>query len=243
MVVMVARVTRSQLAAIVGNIVLTIPTAILLTYVVFTLSGAHIVEAGKAQKLMHDASLLSLAPMYAGIAGVLLFFGGLISGYFDNKSSYNRIRERLQAHAGLVALLGRDRNDRFARYIEDNLGALAGNASLGIMLGLVGPLGVALGVPLDVRHVTITAAGLGLALPAISFDVAIAVAFATLFGVAAIGLFNLAVSFGLTLMLAFKARNVSLPDRSRFLPALWQRARSNPREFLLPPKVDQIMKP
>lgn len=243
MIDMVARVTRSQLAAIVGNIALTIPTAILLTYFVFALSGAHIVETVKAQNLMHDASLLSLAPIYAGIAGVLLFFGGLISGYFDNKSSYSRIRERLQAHIGLNALLGRARNDRFARYIEDNLGALAGNAALGIMLGVVGPLGTALGLPLDVRHVTITAAGVGLALPAISFDVAIGTAFAMLFGVAAIGLFNLTVSFSLTLMLAFKARNVSLPERSSFFPALWRRARSNPREFLLPPKADHTIKP
>jgi site-specific recombinase len=231
----VARVTRSQLAAIVGNIALTLPTAIILTYLIWWTTGAHIVSPEKASKLVHDASILTLAPMYAAIAGVVLFFGGLISGYFDNKASYSRIGERLRAHRGLNRLLGVSTSQRFANYIENNLGALAGNAALGVMLGLVGPLGHALGLPLDVRHVTIASASLGLALPVAYLDLSLGTAFAIVFGIAAIGFFNLTVSFSLTLLLAFKARQVSLPERARFLPTLWRRLRDRPRDFFLPP--------
>ncbi len=231
----IARVSRSQLAAIVGNVLLALPTAILLTYVFSWITGTHIVTPEKATKLVHDANLLTLAPMFAGIAGVVLFIGGLISGFFDNKASYSRIGERLGAHPLLNGLLGAPLTARFARYIENNLGALAGNAALGVMLGLVGPLGAALGLPLDVRHVTISTASLGLAIPVAYADISVGVAIALVFGIAAIGFFNLAVSFSLTLMLAFKARQVSVPERSRLLPTLWARFRANPREFLLPP--------
>jgi len=136
----------------------------------------------------------------------------------------------------LRRVLGGGLSNRFGTYIENNLGALAGNAALGVMLGLVGPLGTALGLPLDVRHVTIATASLGLALPVAFMDISIGTAFAIVFGIAAIGFFNLVVSFSLTLVLAFKARRVSVPERHRFLPTLWARLRERPREFFLPPR-------
>ena len=232
---MVTRVSRSQLAAIAGNILLTLPTAILLTYLVATLTSTHIVAHDTATKLLHDASILSLAPFYAAIAGVALFIGGLVSGYFDNKAAYSRIGLRLQTHRLLARVLGQKQLTKLARYIEDNLGALAGNAALGVMLGLVGPLGTALGLPLDVRHVTIATASIGLALPALSFDVSVVTVITLVLGIGAIGFFNLVVSFSLALSLAFKARQVSLPERGQFLPTLWKRLRDTPRDFLLPP--------
>jgi site-specific recombinase len=232
---MVTRVSRSQLAAIAGNILLTLPTAILLTYLVATFTTSHIVTHDTATKLLHDADILSLAPFYAAIAGVALFLGGLVSGYFDNKAAYSRIGARLQAHRLLQRLLGETTLAKLARYIEDNLGALVGNAALGFMLGLVGPLGAALGLPLDVRHVTIATASIGLALPALSFDVSLVTVIALVLGIGAIGFFNLVVSFSLALSLAFKARQVSLPERGQFLPTLWKRLRDTPRDFLLPP--------
>jgi len=233
---MVTRVSRSQLAAIAGNILLTLPTAILLTYMVAAFSNTHIVSADIAKKLLNDADILSLAPFYAAIAGVALFIGGLVSGYFDNKAAYSRIGERLQAHRLLKRIVGQTQLAKLSRYIEDNLGALVGNAALGTMLGLVEPLGTALGLPLDVRHVTIATASIGLALPALSFDVPLVIAITLALGIGAIGFFNLLVSFSLALSLAFKARQVSLPERGQFLPTLWQRLRDSPRDFLLPPR-------
>lgn len=234
---MVARVTRSQFAAIMGNIILTLPVAMLLTWLVLGSTGAHIVGAEKAAKLVQDADVRTLAAWYAATAGVVLFLGGLISGYFDNKAVYSHIRARVAQHRGLHMLLGTRLSQRLGVYLENNLGALAGNAALGFMLGMVGPLGHALGLPLDVRHVTITTASVGLALPALLFDISVSSVVAMVVGIAAIGFFNLVVSFGLTLWLAFKARRVSLPERHQFLPLLWSRFRTAPRQFFLPPRT------
>ncbi len=234
---MVTRVSRSQLAAIAGNILLTLPTAILLTYFIATLSGTHIVSADIATKLLNDADILSLAPFYAAIAGIALFIGGLVSGYFDNKAAYGRVGARLQSHRLLARVLGQKQLTKLAHYIEDNLGAIVGNTALGFMLGLVGPLGAALGLPLDVRHVTIATASIGLALPALSFDVSVVTVVTLALGISVIGFFNLVVSFSLALSLAFKARQVSIPERGQFLPTLWKKLRHSPRDFLLPPRT------
>ena len=65
----------------------------------------------------------SLALLYAAIAGVCLFLAGLISGYYDNLAAYERIRERVEHIAWLKRLLGEARLLRFAKYVDDNLGA------------------------------------------------------------------------------------------------------------------------
>jgi site-specific recombinase len=55
-----------------------------------------------------------------------------------------------------VALLGPERAVRAARIIEDNVAALGGNVSLGILLGMEPVIATFFGLPLEVRHVTLS---------------------------------------------------------------------------------------
>ena len=55
----------------------------------------------------------------------------------------------------------------------------------------------------------------------------------------AIGVLNLGVSFYLAFKVALRSRGIQLADRARVRSAIWQRLRSQPRSFFLPPKVDQ----
>ncbi len=48
---------------------------------------------------------------------------------------YRKVGPRLKAHPRLKTIMGQERLDKFAGYIERNLGALAGNFLFGIMLG------------------------------------------------------------------------------------------------------------
>ena len=83
-------------------------------------------SAEKAQHLLIDLSPVdSLALLHAALAGVCLFLGGLISGYYDNLAAYERIRERIEHTRWLRRLLGERRLRRFAEYMDNNLGALA----------------------------------------------------------------------------------------------------------------------
>lgn len=54
---------------------------------------------------------------------------------------YRKVGPRLKAHRRLRNLFGQERLNRFAEYIERNLGALAGNFLFGVMLGSMGTIG------------------------------------------------------------------------------------------------------
>ncbi len=234
---LIARMVRSQIAAIAGNIGLAVPSAMLLALAVYWQTGAHFVSPVKAQYLLAEINPIgSGALIYAAIAGVCLFLAGLIAGYYDNLCAYNRIPQRLLQLTWPAHLLGTARWGRFAVYVENNLGALAGNFFFGFMLGGVAGIGILFGLPLDIRHITFSSAYWGYAMIGLDFGVEWHVACLAALGVLAIGLTNLAVSFYLALSVGLKARGISFAQRWKLLQAIGRRLLLQPRDFLLPPK-------
>lgn len=234
----VTDVIRSQIAAILGNVLVALPTAMLLGLLIARITGKPFMDAEKAQRLLHAISPFdSMALFYAAIAGVCLFLAGLISGYYDNLAAYERIRERVENIGWLKSLLGENRLHRFAAYLDDNLGALAGNFFFGIMLGTMGTIGFMTGLPLDVAHVTISSAYFGLALVALDFSVNPVTIGNSLAGIALIGFVNLSVSFTLALWVAVRARGVSFSQAGGLIAILFGRLRANWKQFVWPERV------
>ncbi len=233
---LVVAMMRSQFAAIAGNVAVTIPTAIAIAFAYQWIIGQPAMDMAKAQHTLHDLSpIASLAIPHAALTGVLLFLAGLLSGFFDNKAAYDRIPERI-AHLGwLRRLLGPQRADRFAGYIGRNLGSLAGNFLLGIMLASLAPLGDFLGLPLDVRHVTLSSANFALALTSLDFHIGWVLLFETLVGIALVGFTNLSVSFALALWVALKARSADITASQGLAALLLERLRKEPARFFVPP--------
>ncbi len=233
---LIVAMLRSQLAAIAGNVVLAIPTALAIALAYHGITGHHAIDLVKAQNTLHELSpVASLAIPYAAMTGVLLFLAGLMSGYFDNKAAYDRIPQRIAHLDWLRRLLGPQRTDRFAGYIGGNLGGLAGNVLLGIMLATVAPIGVMLGLPLEVRHVTLSSANFAFALAALDFHVDVRTLIETLAGIALIGVTNLSVSFALALWVALKARNADFAGSRGLVSLLVERMRTAPASFFVPP--------
>lgn len=235
---LVVKTARTQFIAILGNVVVAVPLAFGLAVGFEALTGANLAKPAKAALLLHELDpIRSLALPHAAIAGVCLFLAGLISGYYDNKAAYERIPERLRQRRLLVRLLGAARVDRFARYIEHNLGALAGNFYFGFMLGSIGTVGAMVGLPLDIRHIAFSSANLSLGL--VGHDGALpwqTVALAAA-GVALIGLTNLAVSFTLAVHVALKSRRLRFGQTRVLVRGL---LRHNARDFFLPPKEEPV---
>jgi len=230
------KVMRTQFVAILGNVLLVIPTAGLLAMAWQALLGQPLVDATKAQHLLHDLDpLRSLALPHAAIAGVYLFLAGLIAGYYDNMAIYRRIPERIAALPWLNRLIGPHRAHRLAGYIEHNLGALAGNFYFGMFLGLTGTIGVILGLPLDIRHITFSSAYLAFAAVTDNFQLPLNVVLMSLAGITLIGLTNLAVSFGLALWVALRSRKLKGSDAWPLVPLLLRRFFRQPLQFFLPP--------
>jgi site-specific recombinase len=233
---LIVRTIRSQLVAILGNLVMAIPIAIAISSFFFFLTGEHAISRKDADWLLNSHHpLMSGALFYAGVAGVCLFLSGLVAGYFDNMATYNRIPERIRQLSWARRLLGVERLGRFSIYVENNLGALAGNFLFGVMLGSAWGAGMLLGLPLDIRHVAFSSAYLGYVVAACDFSPPFA-AFAWAFlGVIGIGLVNLGVSFTLALFVALRARSVTFSQGGQLMRGLLRRLFTQPREFFLPP--------
>jgi len=241
LVTIIAQTIRSQTIAIIGNISLAAPVAILLGGGFYLLFGEHFVSPDKAQKILDDIDPIHTGTLfYAGIAGVCLFLAGLIAGYNDNMSIYNKIPQRLRALGWLQKLLGEARLEKVSRYLENNLGAIAGNFYFGCLLGGMAAIGVLLGLPVDVRHITLTSAFVGFSFVGLEFDITIKIALYAVFAILLIGTMNLLVSFGLALYVAMKSRKVSFVQWRRLAVALAKRLYRNPKEFFMPPKPEPI---
>jgi site-specific recombinase len=235
---LINKVFRTQCVAVLGNLATAIPTAYLIALGVERLAGRHLVTPDKALHLLHDIDPIhSPALFYAAIAGVCLFVAGLISGYYDNKALYTRMAQRVYQLRGLGRVIGAERLRRLSVYVEDNLGGLMGNFFFGILLGTMGTLGYLLGLPLDIRHVTFSAANFATAVVGLNHDISWQLAATSIAGFLAIGAVNLLVSFGLALWVALRARNIHFEHGLRLLKALGRRFLAAPIDFFIGPKT------
>jgi len=163
--------------------------------------------------LLHDINPFeSLAIPHAAIAGVCLFLSGLIAGYYDNLAVYHSVGTRLRQHRRLKNMMSPKRLDKVSTYIENNLGALAGNFWFGIMLGSMGTVGYILGLPLDIRHIAFASVNFAQSVFTLRADIDLSTVLISFLGVLLIGMTNLLVSFSLALFVALKARRVSLTN-------------------------------
>lgn len=235
--VLIARLSRSQLAAIIGNVGLAVPMAMLIGLLIYGTTGQHMISVDKAHHLLQDVHpWQSGAVFYAAVAGVCLFLSGLVAGYYDNAAAYNRIPERLLQLKWPRKIFGESRMYRVAEYVRNNLGALAGNFSFGFMLGGVTAFGVLFGLPVDIRHIAFSSAYLGYSAVALDFHFAFGLMAWAALGVALVGLVNLTMSFSLALFVALRARGVNTTQQGLLFGSLWRHFRHHTREFFFPPK-------
>jgi site-specific recombinase len=239
----IAAVSRSQLAAIGGNVMVALPVAIGVGFGLGWLLGAPAIASAKGGVLLADLDPLSWAIPHAAIAGFFLVLAGLISGYFDNRAAYAGIGRRIGRLRWLQGLAGQPRAGRIGSYIESRLGGIMGNFLFGCMLGSTGVIGTILGLPLDIRHITFSTANLGYALVGVQFDLPLQAILWALVGIAAIGLTNLAVSFALALRTAMGARRISFEHWLPVAKAIGRRLLEQPRSFLLPPRMPAAAAP
>ncbi|MEC7120994.1 MAG: recombinase, partial [Pseudomonadota bacterium] len=231
-------IMRTQFIAILGNISIAMPIALLITWLISYSSGAPLMTPYKAEALLHDINpFISLAIPHAAIAGVWLFVSGLIAGYYDNLAVYHQIGPRMRQHPRLQRMFGQVRLNRISGYIESNLGALAGNFWFGVMLGSTGTIGYILGLPLDIRHIAFASANFVQGLYNLGHTPELGLVLVSFLGVLLIGLTNLMVSFGLALFVALRARRVQYSQWKPLLKLLFGHFLTRPADFIWPPKT------
>jgi len=243
----VAKVSRSQIASFFGNLIIVFPLTFFLAWGYHELFDKKIAEGDMAFKLLRDQHpWRSAALLYACFTGFFLFLSGIIAGYWQNKIQYGRIRERMKKHPALMRSFSPGRLDRLAGYVEKHFGALMGSIALGFFLGFSGVMGKILGIPFDIRHITISAGNSAIGVYGLGLDNTPAYFLLAVFGgVLAIGFINFLTSFSLAFIMAVKSRGIHLSQYPRLLRTIGKYLVKHPREFILPPKkvAEPLYKP
>jgi len=236
--VTVAKVSRSQIASFIGNLVVVFPGTFLLAWLYFIATGTKIVEGDRARVLLESQHPWhSLSLLYACNAGFFLFLSGIIAGYVQNKIQYSNIGKRLLNHPLLQFSIPAEKLARFSRYVEKHAGAIIGNIALGFMLGMASVVNNIFGLGFDIRHITISAGNVAVAVYGLGIDQINPWYLLTIFlGVLGIGFFNFLVSFSLAFIVAVKSRGVRLKDYPEFIGILTRYFFKKPLSFIRPPR-------
>ncbi len=231
----VVHLTRSQAAGIFGNLALCAPLVLAAQGLAWWLRGAPLVDTKSAEYVLHSLTLLGPTALYAAFTGVLLFASSLIAGWVENWFVFHRLDSAIAWNPSIVARLGASRARRWSNWWRYNISGVAANVSLGMLLGVVPVVMVFLGVPLEVRHVTLSTGQLAAAAGALGWEVLQSAPFWwCVAGIAVTGLLNIGVSFWLAFKLAAQARGVRAADQQRIAAALSNRLRHRLPSFLWP---------
>ena len=232
----VTHLVRSQVAGILGNLVLAAPVVLAVQGLCWLAFGAPLVGEKDALHVLESLNLLGPSLLFAAFTGTLLFASSLIAGWVENWFVFHRLDSAIAWNPRIVATLGDRRAKAWSRWCRANISGLTANISLGLMLGLVPALGSFFGLGLEVRHVTLSTGQLAAAVGALGVGVMATWAFwSCVLCIAGIGALNVGVSFFCAFKVAMRSRGIRLADRRRVYAAIRARLRREPMSFLLPP--------
>jgi len=234
----VRRITCSQLASAAGNLLAVCLGCIAfakLWALVFQRPYLAIPSAEYVYRTLHP--LVSGTVIYAALTGLILWLSALAGGWFENFATFNRVPEAIAQHP-LGRRVGHARMQRLANRVEANLAGWTTSIVLGYLLGFVPALGAFLGIPLDVRHVTLSTGTLTLAAASFGRHWLYRGWFIyTVLGVTVTFVLNLGVSFSIAASVALRAYGVSRHERLQLLRYVAMSFLRSPHSFLIPTRM------
>jgi site-specific recombinase len=231
----VTNLIRSQAAGIFGNLVAVAPVVLLLQCASWLAFGAPLIDHHTAAHVLESTTLLGPTALYAAFTGVLLFASSLIAGWVENWFVWHQLDSAIAWNPRIVATLGAARARRWAAYWRANISGFAANISLGMLLGVVPVVALFFGLPVEVRHVTLSTGQLAAALGTEGVELLRHGPFWwCVAGIVVTGALNVSVSFLMAFRVALRSRGIRLADRSRIYRAVRARLWHRPWSFVWP---------
>ena len=222
-------VLRSQTIAVIGNVLAVIPGTFLLCGIYTLVTGAKFLSPEKAESTIDHFSIFGATPFYAAWTGVLLFSSSLIAGWFYHWVLFRRLPQALSRSPRMIEWLGAERARKFAIFFKKNSAGFAANISLGFLLGLSPAIFMFLGLPLDVRHVTLSTGSLVAALMSLGLHIFHDLSFwLAVAGIGSMAVLNLLVSFSLALAVALRSKKVPLKTAGKLVRVFLRRVAKRP---------------
>jgi site-specific recombinase len=230
-----ASISRTQLAAALGNVFAVCLGAVAFERLWMRMFSAHYLPEQTARHVYETLHPFSSATAIdAALTGVILWLAALIGGWCENFAVYNRVPAAIAAHP-LGHRFGVRRMQRIANWFENHIASWSTCIVLGFLLGFTPEIARFFGLPLDVRHVTLSTGMLALA--AARYGTAAFGHHWFYEAVAGIGItfvLNLGVSFFIASMVALRAYNLGRSERLSILKYVLGQAVSSPLRFLYP---------
>jgi site-specific recombinase len=233
----VCRITRSQLASAAGNILAVFFGCLVFARLWDWLFSRPYLDISSAEHVYETLNpIASGTVIYAALTGLILWISALAGGWFENFATFNHLPKAIAEHP-LGKIFGPERMKKLAGFVDVNVSGWTTCIVLGYLLGFVPAFGKVLGIPLDVRHVTLSTGTLVLAAASLGREWLYRGWFIqTLFGVGVIFALNLGVSFSIAAAVGLKAYGVSRADQLKIMRYTLKTFFKSPRRFLIPPR-------
>ena len=229
---------RSQIAAIAGNLSLVFPVALAVQFAATKMFGHDLISTEKAQSTIDSFSLLGPTAFFAAFTGVLLWLSSLTAGWADNWFALHRLHDALAYHRRLKWVFGEARTVRIANFAKAHVAGVVANVSLGLLLAMIPTLLAFVGLPIEVRHVTLSTGSIAAAIGVLGVATVKTGAFWwAVGGVASMAVLNLGVSFALAFSMALRSHGLRTGTRRLLRRAVMRRLAEHPMQALLPPKT------
>ena len=236
---LVSRITSTQLAAAVGNVLAVSVGAVLfekLWVVMFAHSYLPAESATYVYTTLHPFA--SFTGLYAIITGIILWLAALGGGWCENFANYYRITDAVAQHP-LASRVHPNWMRWLAGILDRNLGGWSTSVILGYLLGFTPVFGHFFGLPLDVRHVTLSSGTLALAAARFGTEsLGRAWFYSAVEGIAVVFVLNLGVSFSIAGMVALRAYDLTLKEQLAIVRFLCREAIKSPLRFVRPPAAE-----
>ena len=231
----VSRITSTQLAAALGNVFAVSLGALAferLWRLVFAAPFLSTESATHVYETLHP--LASGTAFYAAVTGVILWMAALIGGWCENFAVFYRLTDAVAQHP-MGFRLGEPKMNKLADVLKRNLGGWSTSIALGYLLGFTPVLGHFFGLPLDVRHVTLSTGTLSLAVAHFGTEsISRTWFYQAVAGIGVIFILNLFVSFSIAAYVGLRAYDVRPKEQLEILRFLVINSLKSPLRFVWP---------
>ena len=158
-------ISQTQVIVTIGNLIGAIPVSMAIDRLWHVVTGHPFLTQAEAEHGVHMViPHQSPTIAFAIVTGVLLWLASLATGWTANYVAVSKMDTAISNSLRLRHRLGLKRTARLAEWVKHHAPGSVGYIVLGFLLGTVPILVTLFGIPLEVRHVTLSAASLGYAL-------------------------------------------------------------------------------
>jgi site-specific recombinase len=236
-----ADISRTQLAAAFSNVIAVCVGAVAFERLWGWMFKAHYLAEESAQHVtttLHPFT--SGTAVFAAFTGVILWLAAVIGGWFENFAVYHRVPEAVAQHP-MGQRFGARKMKLAADWLERNLASWSTSIVLGYLLGFSPVVARFFGIPLDVRHVTLSTGTLALA--AARFGTSSFGHGWLWYAIAGIGItfvLNLGVSFSIASLVALRAYEVPREEQWQIVKFLAREVLDAPLSFVFPVREEVL---